>query len=138
MLKQGLEESVEEGTTSVLGNWADRLIMGENSEYERRVRQYMANGMTEEEAKAKVRTDNYEGYIYDALSGGRHRDRGTVMYGHGSSYYRNTKQRAHEILANWGTLSVAHPELVAILAEDKPELVEALREVIKEMLKGVK
>lgn len=75
--------------------------------------------------------------IYDALSGGKLRDKGGVKYGHGSSYYSSKDKRAHEIIANYGTLSVAHKELLDMLTEDKPELVEALKEVIKEMLKEV-
>ena len=76
--------------------------------------------------------------IYDALSGGTFRATGKVIYGHGVTYYSETGRRAKEILANYGTLSVAHPELLDILTEDKPELVSALREVIQEMLKEVK
>ena len=76
--------------------------------------------------------------IYDALYRGKLRDSGGVMYGHGGKYYSSKDQRAHEILANYGTLSVAHPELLGMLVEDKPELVEALREVVKEMLAEVK
>ena len=76
--------------------------------------------------------------IYDALSGGKFRDTGVVKYGHGKSYYSSKDDRANEILANYGTLSVAHPELLNILVEDKPELVSALKEVVQEMLKEVK
>ena len=76
--------------------------------------------------------------IYDALSGGYYREAGMVRYGHGSSYYKDEDKRAEEILANYGTLSVAHPELLSMLSEDKPALVGALREVIKSMLQEVK
>ena len=72
--------------------------------------------------------------IYDALSGGTFRDKGVVKYGHGSSYYRNLEDRRAEILANYGALSVLRPDLVAMLAEDKPDLAEALSVVIVEML----
>lgn len=72
--------------------------------------------------------------IYDALSGGTFRDRGIVKYGHGSSYYRSMDDRRAETLANYGALSVLRPDLVAMLAEDKPELVEALAGTITEML----
>lgn len=75
--------------------------------------------------------------IYDALSGGKHRDKGVVTYGHGSRYYSDVTNRPAEILANYGALSVTNPELIDLLAEDKPELVSALRECIKDMLKGV-
>ena len=76
--------------------------------------------------------------IYDALSMGKHRQSGAVTYGHGRSYFASHNNRTAEILANYGALSVAHPELVDMLAEDKPELVEALRDVVREMLKEVK
>lgn len=72
--------------------------------------------------------------IYDALSGGKHRDTGVVKYGHGSSYYRSTEDRRAETLANYGALSVLRPDLIELLAEDKPELVEALAATVAEML----
>lgn len=71
--------------------------------------------------------------IYDALSGGTFRDNGTVIYGHGSSYYHSQGARAEETLANYGALSVAHPELVEMLRKDKPELVAELEAMVKEM-----
>lgn len=73
--------------------------------------------------------------IYDALSGGSYRDNGTVIYGHGSSYYRSKERRVEETIANYGALSVAHPELIELLRADKPELVAELEAAVKEMLK---
>lgn len=73
--------------------------------------------------------------IYDALSGGSARDTGLVRYGHGSKYYREVGKRAEETLANYGALSIVRPDLVEMLRKDKPELVEALEEVIQDMLK---
>lgn len=76
--------------------------------------------------------------IYDALSGGTFRDNGTVTYGHGTSYYsRGAGIRAEETLANYGALSVAHPELVEMLRRDRPELVAELEATINDMLKMV-
>lgn len=72
--------------------------------------------------------------IYDALSGGKHRDTGVVKYGHGSSYYRSMEDRRAETSANYGALSVLRPDLVELLAEDKPDLVEALAGAVTEML----
>lgn len=73
--------------------------------------------------------------IYDALSGGTFRDNGTVTYGHGSSYYsRGAGIRAEETLANYGALSVAHPELVEVLRRDRPELVAELEATVKDMI----
>lgn len=76
--------------------------------------------------------------IYDALSGGSYREKGVVRYGHGVSYYSNKDNRTAEILANYGTLSVAHPDLLDLLVEDKPELVYALQDTVKAMLQEVK
>lgn len=73
--------------------------------------------------------------IYDALSGGTARDAGVVRYGHGSQYYRDVGKRSEETLANYGALAIVRPDLVDMLRKDKPELVEALDEVIQEMLK---
>lgn len=73
--------------------------------------------------------------IYDALSGGSARDAGVVRYGHGSQYYRDVGKRSEETLANYGALAIVRPDLVDMLRKDKPELVEALDEVIQEMLK---
>lgn len=75
--------------------------------------------------------------IYDALSGGRARDSGAVHYGHGSSYFRSLDKKKAEIFANYGALSVTRPDLIDILKEDKPELVEALDKMIEEMLRKV-
>lgn len=75
--------------------------------------------------------------IYDALSGGSARDAGVVRYGHGSTYYRSVEKRAEETLANYGALAIVRPDLVATLREFEPELVDALDEVILEMLEKV-
>lgn len=75
--------------------------------------------------------------IYDALSGGAFRDAGKVIYGHGSSYYRNTESRVHETIANYAALSVTRPDVIALLRADKPELVAELDATIAELLKKV-
>lgn len=75
--------------------------------------------------------------IYDALSGGAFRDAGKVIYGHGSSYYRNTESRVHETIANYAALSVTRPDVLALLRADKPELVAELDATIAELLKKV-
>jgi hypothetical protein len=73
--------------------------------------------------------------IYDALSGGAFRDNRTVVYGHGSKYYRHTDYRIQETLANYGALSVTRPDLIEMLRQDKPELVAELEATVREMLK---
>lgn len=78
--------------------------------------------------------------IYDAISNGVFRDTGEVLYGHGSSYYQD-KHRSNpncsESLANYAALSIGHPELIEILAEDYPEVVKALRQCVEDMAKEV-
>lgn len=73
--------------------------------------------------------------IYDALSGGKHRDNGAVLYGHGSKYYNSVESRIDEIIANYGALSVTRPDLIDMLRKDKPDLVAALEETIDKMRK---
>ena len=102
-------------------------------------------------AKKKL-SNEYEGYrdyairnemnglnsftdIYDALSGGAFRDNGVVQYGHGGKYYRSEVNRSYEIWANYCALSVTRPDLIEVLRNDKPELVQALDEMSDEMLK---
>lgn len=78
--------------------------------------------------------------IYDAISNGVFRDTGEVLYGHGSSYYqdkRRTNPNCSESIANYAALSIGHPELIEILAEDHPEVVKALRQCVEEMTKEV-
>ena len=75
--------------------------------------------------------------IYDALSHGQYRDKGIVLYGHGSKYYSQKGTNIEETLANYGALSVTRPDLVEILRKDKPELVEALEKTVDEMLNKV-
>ena len=73
--------------------------------------------------------------IYDALSGGRFRDNHTVIYGHGSSYYRSAESRVHETIANYAALSITRPDLIDLLRADKPDLVAELDAAIQELLK---
>ena len=60
-----------------------------------------------------------------------------MRYGHGSQYYRDVRKRSEETLANYGALAIVRPDLVATLREFEPELVDALDEVILEMLEKV-
>lgn len=77
--------------------------------------------------------------IYDAISGGRFRDvtYNHIRYGHGSTYYRSMASRCEETLANYGALSITRPDLINLLREDYPELVDTLEKVVKDMLKKV-
>lgn len=77
--------------------------------------------------------------IYDAISGGRFRDTtyNHIHYGHGSSYYRTIANRCEESLANYGALSITRPDLIDLLREDYPELVDRLEKTIQKMLEKV-
>lgn len=75
--------------------------------------------------------------IYDALSGGKYSENGTVQYGHGTSYYSTTEKRLSETVANYASLSIMRPDLVDLLRKDKPELVSALDQFILTMLEKV-
>ena len=75
--------------------------------------------------------------IYDALSGGRLSKTGLVLYGHKGNYYAKTEKRAKEIFANYSMLSVSKPDLVEVLRKDKPELVKALDEIVKQIVGGL-
>jgi SPP1 gp7 family putative phage head morphogenesis protein len=74
--------------------------------------------------------------IYDALSGGKFRDKGVVKYGHGSRYYRRggIDSRLKEIIANYGAISMTRPDLVEMLRADKPNLVDELESLLDSML----
>ncbi len=71
--------------------------------------------------------------IYDALSGGTYMDSGKLLYGHGVKYYSKPGKQNSEIFANYLSLSVNRPDLIAMLRSDKPGLCDALDETIKEM-----
>lgn len=72
--------------------------------------------------------------IYDALSGGAYQDSGVLLYGHGGQYYSREHKRNSEILANYMSLSVIRPDLVDLLRMDKPDLCDALDDLIEEMV----
>ena len=61
-----------------------------------------------------------------------------MIYGHGGKYYGNVVKRNSETFANYMTLSVNRPDLVELLRKDKPEVCEALDELIAEMAGGIK
>ena len=73
--------------------------------------------------------------IYDALSRGTYRANGTVAYGHGQRYYAREGNRIKETVANYASLCVTRPDLVAMLRRDKPELCAELDNLIVELLK---
>ena len=101
----------------------NRLVAAQKAEFSYRSRNIMGGGV-----------DNLQD-IYDALSGGLYRDKGTVTFGHGSAYYRSRYNRVEETIANYASLSVTRPDLIAIFKRDKPELAAELDATILELLK---
>ena len=69
ILKQAGAEGMEEGLTSLLSNIADNVIMLNKSNFYALVEQYMAQGMSESEAKKKAWWDSVEGIAYDTIAG---------------------------------------------------------------------
>ena len=75
--------------------------------------------------------------IYDAISGGKLRDKTKGMYGHGSKYYKNNpggEDAATETLANYCNLALAYPDLFLLMAEEQPEIWEACGNIVKAMI----
>ena len=75
--------------------------------------------------------------IYSALSGGQLDNAGEIRFGHSKDYYQNRESRIKETFAQFGVLSIMRPDLIKILRKDKPDLVDALDDVVKELLKKV-
>ena len=70
ILKQGASEGIEEGVTSILGQFADNLVMGDMSEYRTKIRNYMLyQGMSQDEAVKKAFKEMAEGVAYDTIGG---------------------------------------------------------------------
>ena len=69
ILKQAGAEGMEEGLTSLLSNIADSVIMQDKSNFNALVAQYMAQGMSESDAKTKAWMDAVGGIAYDTIAG---------------------------------------------------------------------
>lgn len=77
--------------------------------------------------------------IYDAISGGTYRDKGWVMYGHGSKYYgRDSNLADDETFSNWMDLQINHPDLAKVLAEELPEVDNGMRDILHGIVNGAK
>ncbi|WP_334196000.1 phage minor head protein [Muricomes intestini] len=86
--------------------------------------------------KEKSELMDYE--CRNALGGGiGNSENRTVLYGHGTAYYRNMSKQLEETIANYGSLSVTRPDLIAMLRRDKPELCGELDKLISQMLERV-
>ena len=69
VLKQAGSEGVEENISSVISEFADRLVMQDKSIYENAVRTYMAQGKTPEEAKKLATKDTINTIAWDTVAG---------------------------------------------------------------------
>ena len=69
ILNQAGAEGLEEGLTALLSNIADNAIMGDKSNYSFLVAQYMASGMSEEEAQKKAWLTTVGGIAFDVIAG---------------------------------------------------------------------
>ena len=68
-LKQGIGEFAEEGTSAIIGEVADRIIMADKSNFNATVEKYMDDGMSKEEAEKKAWGDLVGDVLYDAMGG---------------------------------------------------------------------
>lgn len=79
--------------------------------------------------------------IYDALNEGYLRgkmiDGVEIRYGHGYSYYRTTSKQVEEIWANYCSLSLSRPDLIELLREDQPSLIESMDAMRDDILEGL-
>ena len=69
LLIQGGIEASEEALTSIANHFSDIAIMGDKSEYNMAVENYLRDGKTQEEAQSLATKDFYEGIVRDALGG---------------------------------------------------------------------
>ena len=76
ILKQSISEGAEEGVTSIANGFIDNLVMGDKSNFNTLVEEYISKGMSESEAKKKAWLQYAEDIAYDmiggAVSGGLH------------------------------------------------------------------
>lgn len=66
---EALLEAIGEGANTALGYLADQKILGDSSEYNRMVQEYVNQGMTEAQAKQRAFRDAAMNTAYDALTG---------------------------------------------------------------------
>lgn len=69
MLKQAGVEASEEAASTILNNIADEAIRGENSDYNRRIRELEQNGMSHEEASNQAWKEFGQQIMFDAIGG---------------------------------------------------------------------
>ena len=69
LLKQAGVEASEEAASTILNNIADEAIRGENSDYNRRIRELEQNGMSHEEASNQAWKEFGQQIMFDAVGG---------------------------------------------------------------------
>lgn len=105
ILKQAGAEGAEEGLTSLLSNIADNVIMQDKSNFNALVAQYMAQGMSESDAKTNAWLDSVGGIAFDTIagaasggiSGGIHTTAQTI------DYNQQVKKHGQSIIDQGGT-----------------------------------
>lgn len=73
--------------------------------------------------------------IIDAVTDGYARETDKVWYGHGASYYKNPRNKYIETVANYNNIAINSPEVYTFMQQNMPELVQALQEYEKALLK---
>ena len=88
-------------------------------------------------AKEAVRTaqNGWNGLqdIYDATTNGQLYANG--YFGHGSKYYASAENKAMETFANYCALSQTNTEAFNVLRTEQPDIFNACKEIVEEMLK---
>lgn len=69
ILKQSGLEGTEEGITSLMNTFADKLVMGDKSALDQQTKQLMAEGMSYEDARSKTMRDYANSVAWDVVIG---------------------------------------------------------------------
>ena len=69
LVKQGTAEGIEEGITTLLNNFSDQLVMQDKSNFNILVQQYIAQGLSIEEAKKKAWLNMANDLAFDMVAG---------------------------------------------------------------------
>lgn len=121
IVKQAGAEGMEEGLTAFLSNIADNVIMGDKSNFSFLVAQYMADGMSEDEAQKKAWLTTTGDLVFDTLAG--------AVSGGVSGGIHTT---ANTIASN----AYAKKYGQSIIDEGGQERVDALKQLALEMYSG--
>ena len=96
------------------------------AEYAERKRRAM-NGVT-----------NLQG-IYDAIYGGKDKEKRGIIYGHKERYYsKDPSSRVGEAIADYVALKATNPKLAAVFAKDKPKIAAELDKAIEGLAKRLR